>query len=250
MNLARTASDSSTNSLESYGGFCIPTDRPRSFTEGLIEAGCILPMRTLSSSTSTSVSLNKVRRRSFTEGLIEAGCILPNPSLSSMVYMLPSPTPTSAAAVSIASSRTNSGNTYPYHQLGPQTVPILRYEPDLSFADQFFAKDEASTKQTAAASPRIAGGGSTSLSVSFADGKAAASDAPFAKRIRLLQEEPSVATSEPNIFSNSSAVVELTRTRSDESDSSYRSYFSNLSNTSLDLSDIFHGKGKTIPTNK
>jgi len=245
MNLARTDSSSSTNSLDSQLGFCIPTDRPRFFTEGLIETGYILPMRTLSSSTSTSVSLNKVRRRSFTEGLIEAGCILPNPSLSSMVYMLPSPTPTSAA-----SSRTNSGNTYPYHQLGIQTVPILRYEPDLSFADQFFAKDEASTKQTAAATPRIAGGGSTSLSVSFADGKAAASDAPFAKRIRLLQEEPSVATSEPNIFSNSSAVVELTRTRSDESDSSYRSYFSNLSNTSLDLSDIFHGKGKTIPTNK
>jgi hypothetical protein len=195
------------------------------------------------------VSLNKVRRRSLTEGLIEAGCILPNPSLSSMVYMLPSPTPTSAA-----SSRTNSGNTYPYHQLGPQTVPILRYEPDLSFADQFFAKDEASTKQTAAAttavSPRIAGGGSTSLSISFADGKAAASDAPTAKRIRLSQEEPFVATSETNSSSNSSAMVELTRTRSDESDSSYRSYFSNLSNTSLDLSDILYGKGKTAPTNK
>jgi hypothetical protein len=248
MNLARTDSNSSTNSLDSQLGFCIPMDRPRFFTEGLIEAGCILPMRTLSSSTSTSVNSTEVRPRSFTEGLIEAGCILPNPSLSNLVCALPSPT--SAAAVSIASSRTNSGNTYPYHQLGPQTVPILRYEPDLSFADQFFAKDEASTKQTAAATatPRIAGGGSTSLSVSFADGKAAASDAPFAKRIRLLQEEPSVATSETNSSSNSSAVVELTRTRSDESDSSDRSYFSNLSNTSLDLSDIFYGKGKTAPT--
>ena len=230
MNLARTDSSSSTNSLDSQLGFCIPMDRPRFFTEGLIEAGCILPMRTLSSSTSTSVSSTEVRPRSLTEGLIEAGCILPNPSLSSLVCTLPSPTPTSAA-VSIASSRTNSGNTYSYYQFGPQIAPILGYEPDLSFADQFFAKEEStSRKQTAA------------------------SDAPTAKRIRLSQEEPFVATSETNSSSNSSAVVELTRTRSDESDSSYRSYmshasyFSNLSNTSLDLSDIFYGKGKTAPT--
>jgi len=241
MNLARTESNSSTNSLDSQLGFCIPIDRPRFFTEGLIEAGCILQMRTLSSSTSTSVSSTEVRPRSFTEGLIEAGCILPNPSLSSLVCTRPSPTPTSAAtpsiagggsaAVSIASSRTNSGNTYSYYQFGPQIAPILGYEPDLSFADQFFTKEESiSRKQTAA------------------------SDAPTAKRIRLSQEEPFVATSETNSSSNSSAVVELTRTRSDESDSSYRShmshasYFSNLSNTSLDLSDIFYGKGKTAPT--
>jgi len=197
-----------------------------------MEAGLILPDhppqifgRTLSSSTSTSINSLEGRPRSLTEGLIEAGCILPNLTLSTLVCTIPSPT---SPPISVVSTRTNYESPYLYRRLGPQIIPILRHESDESFADKFFQKKEAlaSTTQTAedAHSPL---------------------NPPFAKRICLSQEEPLLATTETNIFSNNPPVVELSRTRSDESDSSHRSYFSDLSHVSLDLHDIFHGKGKT-----
>jgi len=218
-------------SNSSHASICIATKRRRSLTEELMEAGLILPDhppqifgRTLSSSTATSINSLEGRPRSLTEGLMEAGCILPNLTLSTLVCTMPSPT---SPPISVVSTRTNYEN--PYRQLGPQIIPILRHESDESFADKFFERKEAlaSTTQTAedAASPL---------------------NPPFAKRICLSQEEPLLATTEKNLFSNNPPLLELSRTRSNESDSSHRSYFSDLSYISLDLHDIFHGKGKHL----
>jgi hypothetical protein len=102
--------------------------RPRSLTEGLIEAELILPDHPQSSSTTSSTTMSP---HSFCQGL-NLG--------STLVHTLPSPTLPYPTLPSPTLSRTTSGDSYPYRKLGSQTLHIKflsKSECTFDFGDQF-----------------------------------------------------------------------------------------------------------------